>query len=581
MALDGITIASIVKECNDTILNQRISKIAQPEKNEILFTFKGIKGKNRLLISANPTLPFIYLTDENKVSPQVAPNFCMLLRKHIGNGRITEVLQPGLERVIRFKIEHLDELGDPAVKYLYVELMGKHSNIIFCNSDNIIMDSIKHISAQVSSVREVLPNREYFIPTQEGKLNPLELTEEEFMNTIANKPASLCKALYQNLVGISPVIAHEVAYRAGLDGDVVTASLSPDQVEAWKNQLFDLINTIKTENFQMYVYYDMENDKPVDFAPIKLTMYSDYEEIAADSISQVLVSFYAQKNKYTNIHQKSTDLRKIISIHLDRDRKKYQLQKKQLSDTEKKDKYKIYGEMLHTYGYQAGAGDKYIDVVNYYDNTELRIPLDPTISPMENAKKYFDKYNKLKRTAEALDQYILETKKEIEILESIETALSFAENDGDLNAIKEELSNFGFIKKRKNNKMKVRDKSEPMHFVDKNGFHMYVGKNNQQNDQLTFKFATGNDWWFHAKGAPGSHVIVKSENQELPDDTFETAAALAGYYSSLSDNEKVEIDYLQKKNVKKPNGAAPGFVVYYTNYSMIATPSIANLERIK
>ncbi|MCR5145616.1 MAG: NFACT family protein [Lachnospiraceae bacterium] len=580
MALDGVTIAALVAECNDILLNQRISKIAQPEKNEILFTFKGIKGNNRLLISANPTLPFMYMTGENKTSPQVAPNFCMLLRKHIGNGRITEISQPSLERVIKFKIEHLDELGDPAVKYLYIELMGKHSNIIFCNSDNVIIDSIKHISAQVSSVREVLPNREYFIPTQEGKISLLDMTEDDFYQMIATKPTSLCKAIYQNIIGISPLIAQEIAYRAGLDGDVVTASLDDSQKEAWKNELFNLIHIIKEKRFQMYVYYDMENDKPIDFAPIKLTMYNDYEEVEAQSISQVLISFYAQKNKYTNIHQKSTDLRKIIAIHLDRDRKKYQLQKKQLQDTNKKDKYKIYGEMLHTYGYMANPGDKSITVTNYYDDSKLDIPLDPTISAMDNAKKYFDKYNKLKRTSEALSEYIVETENEIQLLESIETSLTFAENDADLNAIKEELSNYGFIKKHYNKKKQRQEKSNPLHFVDKNGFHIYVGKNNYQNDQLTFKFANGGDWWFHAKQAPGSHVIVKTEGKELPDDTYEIAAAVAAYYSSLSDSEKVEVDYLQRKNVKKPNGAASGFVVYYTNYSMMATPSIDNLTRI-
>ena len=291
-------------------------------------------------------------------------------------------------------------------------------------------------------------------------------------------------------------------------------------------------------------------------------------------------AFYAQRNKHTVIHQKSTDLRKIVSIHLERDRKKYLLQKKQLADTEKKDKYRIYGEMLHTYGYAASPGDKSIEVTNYYTNEPFVIPLDPTLDAMENAKKYFDKYAKLKRTGEALSSYILETENEIKHLESIETSLSIAETEGDLAAIKEELQEYGFIKKHSGKKTNRISKSQPLHFVDDNGFHIYVGKNNYQNDQLTFKFATGNDWWFHVKQMTGSHVIVKSENKELPDSTYEYAAALAAYYSSGRDNEKVEIDYLQKKNVKKPNGSAPGFVVYYTNYSLVATPSLAHVTLV-
>ncbi len=577
MAFDGITTNCMVHELKQALVGQRISKIAQPEKEELLFTFKGLSEQNRLLISANASLPFLYLTNENKPSPITAPNFCMLLRKHIGNGRITDVSQPTLERVICFTIEHLDELGDPAKKFLYVEIMGKHSNIIFCNEENMILDSIKHVSAQISSVREVLPGRPYFIPSQEGKVDPWSIAEEDFYSIIYSKPSALAKALYTSLIGFSPIVAIELANRAGLDADQATASLSEEDKTKFYQCYMDLMGHMKNGTFQKAIYFNADTGAPVEYAPLMLSIYNDCNITEFSTMSEVLETYYAAKNKYTNIRQKSVDLRKIISIHLERDRKKYQLQKKQLEDTVKKDKYRIYGEMLHTYGYQAQPGDKKITVINYYTNEELTIPLDDTLTAMENAKKYFDKYAKLKRTNEALSQYILETEEEIKHLESISVALDIAENEADLNAVKEELSDFGFIKKHYGKKKAKTAKSKPLHFIDNHGFHMYVGKNNYQNDELTFKVATGNDWWFHTKGIPGSHVIVKSEGQELPDETFETAAALAAYYSSGRDNDKVEIDYLQKKNVKKPNSAAPGFVVYYTNYSMMASPSLNNV----
>ena len=581
MAFDGITTNCIMQELNHLLAGQRISKIAQPEHEELLFTFKALnEGSNRLLISANASLPFLYMTKENKTSPLNAPNFCMLLRKYIGNGRISAISQPSMERVLCFTIEHLDEMGDPAVKYLYVEIMGKHSNIIFCDKDGQIIDSIKHVSGQMSSIREVLPGRPYFIPAQQDRFDPWQIAKEQFVEQILKKPCSVAKAIYTSLVGFSPIIATELAYRSGLDADDSTAALTQADVERLYDVFHSLLQDLSDGNFSYGIYYDPVTGAPKEFSPIPLTIYSDMEYKTFSSISEVLEAFYAQRNKHTVIHQKSTDLRKIVSIHLERDRKKYLLQKKQLADTEKKDKYRIYGEMLHTYGYAASPGDKSIEVTNYYTNEPFVIPLDPTLDAMENAKKYFDKYAKLKRTGNALSSYILETENEIKHLESIETSLSIAETEGDLAAIKEELQEYGFIKKHSGKKTNRISKSQPLHFVDDNGFHIYVGKNNYQNDQLTFKFATGNDWWFHAKQMTGSHVIVKSENKELPDSTYEYAAALAAYYSSGRDNEKVEIDYLQKKNVKKPNGSAPGFVVYYTNYSLVATPSLAHVTLV-
>ena len=303
----------------------------------------------------------------------------------------------------------------------------------------------------------------------------------------------------------------------------------------------------------------------------------------------MLETYYAEKNASSRMHQKSADLRKLVANAIERSTKKYDLQLKQLKDTDKRDKYKVYGELITAFGYGLEQGAKELMAQNYYNNNEeIRIPLDPLLSPMENAKRYFEKYNKLKRTYEALSSLIKETKDEIEHLESIRTSLEIATNEHDLTQLRHELMEYGYIKKRfslrkgePKNPVGKNAKSKPLHFISSDGYHIYVGKNNYQNEELTFKLADGNDWWFHAKNLPGSHVIVKSGSNELPDRTFEEAARLAAYYSGARDADKVEIDYTERKNIKKPSGKAPGFVIYSTNYSMVADTNISGIKRIE
>lgn len=578
MAFDGIVIASLVKEFRDKLTGGKIAKIAQTEKDELLFTIKNNRENYRLLISVNASLPLIYLTQTNKPSPLTAPNFCMLLRKHIGNGKIISISQPGLERVIRFEIEHLDELGDLCRKHLVVELMGKHSNIIFCTPDNKIIDSIKHISAQISSVREVLPGREYFIPQAAGKKDPLSSDEEVFKSALSTSQEPAGRAIYSNFTGLSPVMAEEFCHLASIDADVPANTLSGLELTHLSRTLAISMEQVKEGRFEATILY--KEDEPVEFSALPLTSWpQEYQSVQYDSISSTLEQYYASKNVLTRIRQKSSDLRRIVQTALERNYKKYDLQLKQLKDTEKRDKFKIYGELLNTYGYELTGGEKELECMNYYTGEPVKIPLDPQLTARENSQKYFDKYNKLKRTWEALSKYIEETKQEIEHLESISTSLDIALKEEDLAQIKQELTEYGFIKKHGPHGKKVRITSRPFHYISSDGFHIYVGKNNYQNEELTFKAASGNDWWFHAKGIPGSHVIVKAEGRELPDRTFEEAGSLAAYYSKGRNNEKVEIDYVQKKSVKKVAGSAPGFVIYHTNYSLMATPKIV-LEEV-
>lgn len=578
MAFDGITVAALAQELQNTLQNGRISKIAQPEADELLLTIKTSQGQQRLYISASASLPLIYLTEENKKSPMTAPNFCMLLRKHIGGGRIVDITQPGLERILCFHIEHLDEMGDLCQKKLIVEVMGKHSNIIFCDDKNMIIDSIKHVSAQMSSVREVLPGRDYFIPDTMNKSDPLSVTADAFRSALLARPMPIGKAIYTSFTGISPVAAEEICYLAGIDSNMTAKDLSEDILLHLYNQFTIYFDELKKGNFTPVTYY--ENGLPKEFACLPLTHFSSCKQKDSASVSSLLSTYYAEKNTVTRIRQKSVDLRKIVQTALERNRKKFDLQSRQLADTSGRDKYKIYGELINVYGYNLEPGAKTLEALNYYNNETVKIPLDTTKTPQENAQRYFAKYNKQKRTFEALSELIKETQDDITYLESVSNALDIASSEDDLAQIKEELTESGYIRRRFTRK-KVKLKSQPFHYLSSDGYHMYVGKNNFQNEELTFHFAVGNDWWFHAKGAPGSHVIVKSGTDTPPDRVFEEAGKLAAYYSKNRGNDKVEIDYIEKKHVKKVNGARPGFVIYHTNYSLVIDSDISALTLLE
>lgn len=588
MAFDGITIACLAKELHTLLSDGRLSKIAQPEPDELLLTIKtapnrrlpgvAAAGQLRLCISASASLPLLYLTGENKPSPLTAPNFCMLLRKHLQNGRIVSVTQPGLERILLFEIEHLDEMGDLRRKKLIVELMGKHSNIIFCDENDTILDSIKHISAFVSSVREVLPGKRWFIVQTQEKLDPLTLDRSLFWSRVLSRPQECYKALYLSCTGLSPAIAHEICSRSHIDGDRSALSLQEEEKEALWQSFSALMETVRQGQFAPCIVY--ENRVPAEYAAVPLTSYPAALRREYDSISALLCDYYAEKNRITRIRQRSADLRRIVSTALERNVKKYDLQQKQIRDTQKREQYRIYGELLNTYGYDCPPGADSLTAVNYYTGQPVTIPLDPLLSAGENAKRYFEKYNKQKRTFEALSELTREVEAEILHLESISVALDIAQKEEDLIQIREELIESGYLR-RKSGEKRGKITSRPFHYLSSDGFHMYVGKNNLQNEELTFRFASGNDWWFHAKGRPGSHVIVKSEGRPLPDSTFEEAARLAAHYSKGRSQDKVEVDYVEKKQVRKVAGAKPGFVIYHTNYSMLIDPDISGIRAVE
>ena len=576
MALDGIVIAALVKELRDTLLGGHIQKIAMPEKNELLLTVKNHAAQHRLLISCEASLPLLYLQAENKPSPLTAPGFAMLLRKHIGSGKITAVEQLGLERIVRIETTQLNELGDIAPRALYTELMGKYSNIIFTDENDVILDSMRRVPASVSSLREVLPGRPYFVPEKLQKTNPLELSETDFTAALtAQGSLPLDRALSSAFSGISSLIAQEVLFRTSLEPREVFDGLSAEKRNALYSVFSSLMEAVRTERFEPVMY--LRDEVPVEFSalPLETLRAEGLEARRYISVSELLYSYYALRAESSRTRQKSSDLRRLVQNHLERSQRKRVLQEKQLADSQKKEKYRVYGDLLNSYAYQIPAGADHYVAENFYDeNRPLRIPLDKNLSPAENAKKYFDRYAKLKRTELAVGAELEKTVQEEAHLASVLTALELATEESDLAEIREELAAFQYVKRQRTQKGKRPQKiqSHPLHFRSSDGFDIFVGKNNYQNEELTFKVASGSDWWFHAKGMPGSHVIVKANGQELPDRCFEEAAALAAYYSKGRDQDKVEIDYLQRRNVKKVNGAPPGFVIYHSNWSMMAKP---------
>ena len=657
MAFDGITVAALAKELNDHLAGGVIARIVQPEKDELILTVRQYKNQYRVLISASASLPLVYISEENKNAPITAPAFCMLLRKHLQSGRILSVTQPGLERVLCFRVEHRDEMGDLAVRKLMVEIMGKYSNAILVTEDDVVIDAIKRVPASMSSVREVLTGRPYFIPDTTGKTDPLVFAPSsgfdsfdnayKFLETMRSKSAPIAKALAGTYTGLSFCIAEEFCYEAGLDGGAAVASLTEQDFAALYKVFCARMEDVKNGNFAPVIVY--KNDIPVEFAALPLRMYGDGQDqtTASDahsglmdsvptasraetgrepyckafsSISLVLQKYYAEKNRHSVIKQKSASLRQTAQTLLGRAVRKLDLQQKQYADTDKMDQYRIYGEMLQTYGYSCEEGAKSITVTNYYTNEPLTIPLKPELTPQENAVRYFDRYNKLKRTRVQLTGQIEESKKEVAQLDSILIALQLAENESDLSQIRREMADAGFVKpergaannsgrnagRNSGNTKSVKNvkvgkgsnpgkggnagkgaaktpKADPLCYRSSDGYLMYVGKNNFQNEYVTFTLASSDDLWFHAKGIPGSHVIVKTEGKsmdDLPDRLFEEAGALAAYYSKGQTDPKVEIDYITRRHIKKPNAGAPGFVIYHTNYSLIAKPDISSLERV-
>lgn len=575
MALDGIFIHSILDELKHFIIQGRVEKINQPERDEIVLTVKSNKKNYKLSISASSVYPKIHLTEISKINPKKAPMFCMVLRKHINSSRLVSIEQLGMDRVIFLNFESSDEMGFNSIYTLVVEIMGRHSNITLIRKrDNMIMDSIKHITPEINSVRSVYPGIKYVMPPCSNKLNPLDFSSEQLDEFITTNSIKLNGKFFSTVfMGISNIYSKEL-YEDFLE------KRTPNSLDTIYTFSQGIFNKIKNRNFYFSTY--LKNGKIKDFYCLKINHVYDRKYKLYKSPSKLLEEFYFEKDRSDRLNNKSSDLQKLININLERCEKKGKILIQNIKRASKKDKFKIIGELLASNIYRIKKGDTTVQVENFYSSKSeiIEIKLNENKSPSENIQYYFKKYNKLKTTEKASKNQLKLTGDEIEYLNSVLSNIKNADNYEDIDEIKNELIKSGYIRYKNSKKSRNSKQSKPMKFISSDGIEIYVGKNNLQNDHLTLKFADKRDLWFHTKKIPGSHVIVKNFGN-IPNRTLEEAASLSAYYSKARESSKVAVDYTEVKNVHKPNSAKPGMVIYYTNKTIYISPQKPDIEQVQ
>lgn len=579
MALDGISVAALVEELNNGLSGSRVDKIQQTESDELLISFYGGSGGGKKLrLTANSQVARVCFTQDKKKSPDTAPLFCMLLRKHLSGARFKSAEQPDFERVIKIVFEGTNEFGDLCEKYLIAELMGRHSNIILVDESGKIVDSIKHIDFSVSSVRQVLPGLLYENPPSQDKANILTVTLTEIVDIINSQDKGLRadKAILDGFLGISPLISREIVYRALGTTDIYLDQLDYSKILDLAQCSFEIFKKVQNKEFSPCYLVRKDTDKPFEFSAVEILQYEDAADVVLQgNLSEAVENFYREKDKKERLSRKSAHLVKLVGNNIDRCAKKLITQRSELSDTENMEKYKRYAELITANLYALKDGEKQAVVVDYYDEEmpEITISLDERLSPANNAQKYFKKYNKSKTAAEELTKQIKMAEKELDYLESVEEELKKAETEEDLSEIADELSEQGYLKRTADKRKKKKEVSRPLEFVTDEGFVILVGKNNKQNDLLTLKMAKNSDMWFHTKDIHGSHVILKYEyGKEFTENSIVAAAKYAAKYSKASESANVPVDYTLAKFVKKPSGAAPGMVIYTNNKTINVKP---------
>lgn len=587
MAYDGIFIAALTNDLKRRLIGGKIDKVHQPEPDGLIIQMRCGKERYKLYITVNNSLPFITLTDGKFENPQSPPMFCMLLRKHIASGTVLDIVQRSQERVVTFIIEARNELGE-LIKYnLIIEIMGKHSNIILTTAaDNKVIDSIKRVSMYQSRVRQVLPGLIFdYLPSNKHNLH--SLSSEQFHRIItklrdANKDPEIFKFIYTNYEGFSPNLAREIVFNASLDLKSRLSELRPQEID----RLYDGMNRIKSAlesgTFSPCTIQEKDTEKYIDLLPLESSLYSseDYKIINNDIIT-VINDYYQKKDVVNRFLQKSQAMRKMVSHRIDKGRNKLTNLQNDLLFAENADDYKIKGELVLANLYQIEKGMNAIVVDNYYvtPNESLELKLDIRLTPSENAQKFFKKYNKLKTAQTEVVKQIGETKNEIHYLEQVLSNLENTTDNANLEEIRDELTEAGILRAKRQSKKQKKLKSKPHHYRSNEGFDIFVGKNNLQNDQLTLKTASKSDLWLHTKDIPGSHVIIKAQGQEIPEATLLLAASLAAYHSKGKESSQVPVDYTRVKHVSKPSGAKPGMVIYVKNHTLYVTPDGDTLEQ--
>lgn len=568
MPFDGFFTRAMVHELSDLLQSGRIGKIYQPFKNEIVFTIRSDRKNHRLLLSAHPSYARIQLTEDTFENPNEPPMFCMILRKHLEGAIIENITQVEMDRIIIFDIKGRDELGDIAYKQLIIEIMGRHSNIILVDKEkNTIIDSIKHISSAVNSYRTILPGAKYILPPAQNKDNPLAATEFDVLKKIDFNSGKLDKQLVNQFAGMSPILAKEIIFHAGLANRETLPQAFIQFMDRFKKHdyLPTITATNKTE--QYYVF------------PIA---YLKGEEKHFSSLSQLLDRFYFGKADRDRVKQQATDLERFIKNETEKNVTKIKKLKATLKDAEKADYYQLLGELLTANIHLIKKGMKEISVVNYYDEAgeQIVIPLEPRKTPAENAQRYFSKYQKAKNAVEIVKEQIEKAEAEIQYFESLMQQVESASTK-DIEEIREELAEEGYLRSKQKKANKKKSNAKPIldKYVASDGTEIIVGKNNKQNEYLTNKLAARDEIWLHTKDIPGSHVVIRSK--EPSEQTIKEAAILAAYYSKAKTSSSVPVDFTKIRYVKKPNGAKPGFVIYDNQQTVYVTPDEDTVKKMR
>ena len=576
MALDTLCMEAIRCELEELLLGARIEKVYQPEKDEITLNLRTYTNSYRLVISASPTNPRIHFSKESKSNPQTPPMFCMLLRKHLTSGKIIGIKTQKEDRILTIDVESYNELGDLTTKHLLVEIMGRHSNIILLNEDMTIIDSVKHIDFTVSSVRQVLPGMKYEYPPKQDKYPILSGDFDSFEFIPPEAPIRADKYIMSKIGGISPLTSREIAYRAF--GNVDTLIPADRFGEKIKNAVHDIL----AEDFFPSFLTEKESGRVLDFSAIKITHYEDLAEIRHfPSISDLLEEFYRSKDSIERMKQKSADIIKLLTTNIAKISKKLNILELTLEDAKNKERHKKFADLLMGNLHTFKSGDTEVTVTDYYseDLGEITIPLLPELSPSANAQRYYKLYNKAKTAETQAANQLKLAREEFEYLSSTLSFAESAESESDINAIRRELAELGYLRLHTKGKKQQESASKPHHFKSSDGFDIYVGKNNTQNDKLTLKFANSSDLWFHTKKIHGSHTIIKlGIDKNVPETTIREAAELAAYFSKARESSQVPVDFCEVKNVKKPHGAKPGMVIYDSYNTIYVTPKLLASE---
>lgn len=579
MPFDGIFLKAVSEELKGCI-GLRIDKINQPAKDELILTFRSLKGSKRLLISVNSMNARLHLTNKPPSNPKTPPMFCMLLRKKLGSGRLTDMWQNGLDRVLNLKFETKDEIGDFHIYIMAVELMGRHSNlIVYDQNTGYILDAIKRVGESMSSVRQIMPNAVYTTPPEQVKLNLMEFSSEEIVDKIKLSGKQTETAIVDTMSGISPLIARELA---GRFYDVKANSLDLKDLNTLKNNIDSLKETVEQKDYKYTLI--LNQNKPIDFAAVDIKQYGNFaSKEYLDTAEELLDYFYTERDRIARVKQKSKDLIKTLKNLIDRNIRKYYKRVNELKNSSLKANYKEYGDILSANLTKIKAGAPQVKLTDFYNGGQaVTIKLSPQKTAAQNAQFYYKEYKKSVVALRELKELTERAKGDIEYLKSTLDFVMRTQSEEELSLIKDELSEQGFIKKAvKPTKMSV-VKLPPLEFSSSDGYTIYCGRNNKQNDKLTLKKSSKNDLWFHTQKIHGAHVILKTGNEErIPDKTMEEAAMVAAYNSKARDSSNVSVDYTKVANVKKPNGAKPGMVIYNNYKTIIVTPKKEKVDAIR